>query len=256
MQFAAVKSAYDTLVDMEKREIYNKLGEAALRSKRMLGSTELFVEMGIYYIISALLTYFLTLGNKNENARIWALFVLIAMFALEITTTGVSERHGGLDLPPWVLPNMTQREIVQMFHTLYPLFMNGCRLVSSAIFVDLEKQTRAMIVQLLGTQNLICIQLKHIEHKIGELKSNNSSGRGEENSFSTPRLDTIATRLVEIGAEKNITKNGVNNAAAALEMVTPAEKGHFSIPFPSFWILIFLYSVFYYFTRGSITLLL
>ncbi len=245
-----VKSAYDILIDMEKRETYNKLGAAAfssIRSSRKLDSNDHFLEIGIYYFVNGVLTYLLTLGKQHASARTYSFCALVVMLLLEIMLIGLSKHSGGLDLPSWLMPQMTEYEIVQMFHRVFPVFMNGCRLVSKAIFVDIEKQTRAILVQLLGAQQMMCIQLKSIETEIVKLRCNNSSVGGGESSSSTSGYHTVTNKLLEIGIQKARMQDGIINKAT--REISSSEKRRFSIPFPTFWLLITAYSVYYYFTQ-------
>ncbi len=242
-------------MDKEHREIYNKLGEGAIKSNRVFNEMEQTFEMGLYYAVNAALTYLMTIGRKNENARTWTCCALILMFVIEALLTLGGLNDGLSDLPSWFLPQWTQYEIVQVMHSLYPAFMNGCRLVSSAIFVDIEAQTRSMLVQLLLGHNMLLAQLRIIEVGIGKLRNNGlHEGRKsgvimEDNSSysssSTPNFENVTTKLMKMEKQRNLNISGIDKLIGE---ISDSNKSRYSIPFPAFWAILAVYAAFFYFT--------
>lgn len=41
-----------------------------------------------------------------------------------------------VQLPPWLLPQNTPHEVVSTMHRLFPAFMNGCRCITGAFYMD------------------------------------------------------------------------------------------------------------------------
>ncbi len=247
-----MKAAYDVLMDMENREIYNKLGEGAIKHDTGFNEMDQTFAMGIYYVVNAALTYLTTIGKKYENARTWTCCALILMFAIEVALV-LGGLNGLPDLPSWFLPQWTQYEIVQTMHSLYPAFMNGCRLVSSSIFVDIEAQTRSMLVQLLQGHNMLLTQLRNVEVGIGKLRNNgvhkerNSGVIMEDTSPSSSILhfENVTTKLMEMEKQKIFNKSGIDKLIGE---ISDSNKSRYSIPFPIFWVLLAIYAAFFYFT--------
>ncbi len=247
-----MKAAYDVLIDTEKRKIYNKLGAGAVKSQAVFDEMNQFFVIGIYYLINASLTYLVTIGRRNEKARTWTFCGLIFMFAAELALT-LGGVDGLPDLPSWVLPTLPHYGIVQIMHSIYPAFLNGCRLVSSAIFVDIEAQIRVVLVQLLNGHSMLTLQLRTIEMEIGKLRNNGThverrSGGVKINdvsSSSTPNFDSVTSKLLEIETEETFKKS---NANKLIGDISTSDKSRFSIPFSKFWVFLALYAAYYYFT--------
>ncbi len=248
-----MKAAYDVLIDTEQREIYNKLGAGAVKSQAVFNEMDQFFVIGIYYLINASLTYLVTIGRRNEKARTWTFCGLIFMFAAELALTLGGVDSGLPDLPSWVLPTLPHYDIVQIMHSIYPAFLNGCRLVSSAIFVDIEVQIRAMLVQLLKGHSMLILQLRTIEMEIGKLRNNGThverrSGGvkiDDVSSSSTPNFDSVTSKLLEIEREDFFKKSDVNKLIGD---ISTSDKSRFSIPFSNFWVFLALYAAYFYFT--------
>ncbi len=253
-----MKAAYDVLMDRRNRLIYNKLGTDGLEAKRTLDDeSQLLMDMGIYYVLSGALSYLLTIGKCYDNARTWAMCGLILMLVVEVLLILTPDKtEGGFDLLSWVLPQLTERELVLILHSLYPPFMNGCRLVSNVLFFDINKMITDTLVQLSVTNKAMWIQLKNIEIAIGKLKNNkniptNVEGRGSgagENSSSTSNHDSVASKLMQIEEMKFLELCGMGEKTQ--QTSSPPTKIHFSFPFSIFWIILAVYSAFYYVTQS------
>lgn len=142
-EFATVKNAYDVLIDMDKREIYNRFGPEKAESKAVIDEYRVLLEVAIFYAAWGIMTWMLTLGKHNANARQWTFTGMIAMLVVEVMLL-LKE----LTLPAWFLPAMTEHEFIQLGHQLFPAFLNGCRCIGAYLFVDLDGHTRALLVAL------------------------------------------------------------------------------------------------------------
>jgi len=49
-EFDTVKQAYDVLMDMELRDVYNKFGADGIQSNKRFDENQFFIELGIFYI--------------------------------------------------------------------------------------------------------------------------------------------------------------------------------------------------------------
>ena len=64
-EFDAVKQAYDVLMDMEFREVYNKFGKEGIKNNKRYDETQFLLETAIYYVSYGMMAFMLTLGKKS-----------------------------------------------------------------------------------------------------------------------------------------------------------------------------------------------
>ena len=67
-KFDRVKKAYDVLMDMEFREVYNKFGQEGINSNKRFDETTFFMELGVFYVTWGIMSYVLTLGKRSGLA--------------------------------------------------------------------------------------------------------------------------------------------------------------------------------------------
>jgi len=158
-QFDAIKQAYDVLMDMEFREVYNKFGKEGIDSNKRFEETQFFMELGIFYITWGMLAFMLTLGKNSGDARQWTFTGLVVMLVLEITVM----TSQGNPIPDWLFPQSTEYEAVFLLHTLFPAFMNGCRSLGAYLFVDLDAQTRRLLLALQEQNKDILLVLRDVQ---------------------------------------------------------------------------------------------
>jgi curved DNA-binding protein CbpA len=158
-QFDAIKQAYDVLMDMEFREVYNKFGKEGIDSNKRFEETQFFMELGIFYITWGMLAFMLTLGKNSGDARQWTFTGLVVMLVLEITVM----TSQGNPIPDWLFPQSTEYEAVFLLHTLFPAFMNGCRSLGAYLYVDLDAQTRRLLLALQEQNKDILLVLRDVQ---------------------------------------------------------------------------------------------
>ncbi len=173
-EFDAVKQAYDVLMDMELREVYNKFGEDGIKANKRFDESQFFMELGVFYITWGMLAYVLTLGKKSGDARQWIFTGLIVMLVVEITIM-TSQTN---PLPSSLFPTWTEHECVWLLHTLFPAFMNGCRSLGSYLFVDLDKQARQLLLALQEQNKDILLVLRDVQICVQSIQANGGGGNG------------------------------------------------------------------------------
>ncbi len=173
-EFDAVKQAYDVLMDMELREVYNKFGDDGIKSNKRFDESQFFMELGVFYITWGMLAYVLTLGKKSGDARQWIFTGLIVMLVVEITIM-TSQTN---PLPSSMFPTWTEHECVWLLHTLFPAFMNGCRSLGSYLFVDLDKQARQLLLALQEQNKDILLVLRDVQICVQSIQANGAGGNG------------------------------------------------------------------------------
>jgi len=158
-QFDAVKQSYDVLMDMELREVYNKFGREGIKQNKRFDETRFLLEVAIFYVSYGMVAFMLTLGKRNSEARNWTFTGLLAMMVVEVAIMTSASNP----LPTWLFPQMTEHDVVWLLHSLYPAFMNGCRSLGSYLYVDLDAQTRHLLLALQEQNKDVLLVLRDIQ---------------------------------------------------------------------------------------------
>jgi len=233
-EFNTVKTAYDVLIDMEMREIYNKFGKEGLETKQHLDEYQMLLQIGIFYATWGMLSYVLTLGKSSQNARSWIFTGEIVMLIAEVS---LMLQKGAM--PTWFLPKFTEAEMVWLMHTLFPAFMNGCRCLGGFLYVDLEEQTRTLLLALQEQNKDVLMVLRDIQISIQSgAKATASAGP------QSPVIRATATgKLREL--EERLQRNGqlgLDPAKVAAQIKETGKSNSTSY----FWWILGAYIVFYY----------
>lgn len=212
-EFDAVKQAYDVLMDMEFREVYNKFGSDGINANKRFDETTFFMELGIFYLTWGMMAYVLTLGKKSGDARQWTFTGLIIMLVLEISIM-TSQTN---PLPSNLFPTWTEYEAVWLLHTLFPAFMNGCRSLGSYLYVDLEKQTRQLLLALQEQNKDILLVLRDVQICTQSIQANGVAAGGAPRvagaPTATPLMGATPTGKIRELQERLQASNTQVNAA-------------------------------------------
>lgn len=176
-KFDRVKKAYDILMDIEYREVYNKFGQEGINSNKRFEETQFFIELGVFYVTWGIMAYVLTLGKRSGIARQWTFTGLIVMLVLEISV--MTSR--GNPFPSWFMPQNTEHEAVWLTHSLFPAFMNGCRSIGGYLYVDLEAQTRHLLLALQEQNKDILLVLRDVQIGVQNVQAMGGGGGGGAN---------------------------------------------------------------------------
>jgi hypothetical protein len=229
--FAALKNAYDVLMDMDAREVYDRFGPEKLKQNiAVIDEYKVLIECAIFYAAWGIMTWMLTLGKHNGNARQWVFTGMIAMLVVEVMLL-LKE----LALPGWCLPSMTEHELIQLGHNLFPAFLNGCRCLGAYVFVDLDGHQRALLGALHAQNKEILRALRDIQQSVN---------RGGHTGAQTPMSVGDAMRNLEAELEGKDIKH-------------PSEVNIFDDGFPkkksntNLYLMIGGYIVLYYVFAGN-----
>lgn len=173
-KFDRVKKAYDVLMDMEYREVYNKFGQDGINSNKRFDETQFFIELGVFYITWGIMAYVLTLGKRSGLARQWTFTGLIVMLVMEISV--MTSR--GNPFPSWFMPQNTEHEAIWLMHSLFPAFMNGCRSIGGYLYVDLEAQTRQLLLALQEQNKDVLLVLRDVQIGVQNIQATGGGGGG------------------------------------------------------------------------------
>lgn len=205
-QFDKLKQAYDILMDMELREVYNKFGEPGIKSNKRFDESQFFIELGVFYITWGMMSFVLTLGKKSGDARQWIFTGLIVMLVAEIAVMTSQQNP----LPASLFPTFTEYEVVWLLHALFPAFMNGCRSMGSYLYVDLDAQGRALLLALQEQNKDILLVLRDVQITVQNIQAHGVRGGGNVN------------RLEETGP--NNSSETSNRVGGPISRATPTGK--------------------------------
>lgn len=77
-QFHRVKSAFDVLVNLDKRKEYNRLGDFGvnLSAQAVIDHRYLIVQLLVYYVSSGIFAFLMTFSEPNGDAMSYSFFIL------------------------------------------------------------------------------------------------------------------------------------------------------------------------------------
>lgn len=173
-QFDAVKQAYDVLMDLELRQVYNKFGKEGVDKNKRFDETQFFIELGVFYLTWGMMAFMLTLGKKSGDARQWTFTGLVVMLVVEIALMTAESNP----IPAWLFPQSTEYEAVWLMHSLFPAFMNGCRSLGAFLYVDLDAQARQLLLALQEQNKDILLVLRDVQIGVQSIQANGGGGGG------------------------------------------------------------------------------
>ncbi|GAX09457.1 DnaJ homolog subfamily C member 10 [Fistulifera solaris] len=218
-QFDAVKQAYDVLMDMELREVYNKFGHEGIQQNKRYSETQFLMEIAVFYVSYGVMAFLLTMGKKSGEARNWTFTGLLAMLVLEVAVMSSQ----GNPLPEYLFPTLTECEIVWLLHSLFPAFMNGCRSLGAYLFVDLDAQTRQLLLALQEQNKDILLVLREVQIGVQTIQTH-GAGR---NSTSGAVVTTDMPRATPTGKIRELQERlqASNSSVAQAVQNLKADKG-------------------------------
>jgi curved DNA-binding protein CbpA len=208
-QFDALKHAYDVLMDMELREVYDKFGAPGIKANKRYNENQFLLEAAIYYVSYGMLAFVLTWGKKSGEARNWTFTGLMAMFVIEVAVMTSKTNP----IPDWLAPRLTEYDAVWLLHSLFPAFMNGCRSLGAYLYVDLELQTRQFLLALNEQNKDLLLVLREIQIGVQTIQLHGGGG----SSRGGAALSTATSSAVTAGG-------GIASAGPGIPRATPTGK--------------------------------
>jgi hypothetical protein len=209
-QFDRVKQAYDVLMDLELREVYNKFGKEGIAQNKRFNETQFLMEVGIFYVSWAIMAFLLTMGKKSGEARNWTLTGLIVIMVLEVVIMTSQQNP----IPTWAFPTLTENDVIKLMHSLFPAFMNGCRTLGAFLYVDLDAQLRQLLLALQDQNKDILLVLREVQIGVQTIQTTGGGGGGGVG----PRLAAPTTGNLPVEG------GGSSSSASAMPRATPTGK--------------------------------
>lgn len=180
-QFDRVKQAYDVLMDLELREVYNKFGKEGITANKRFNENQFLMEVAVFYVSWAIMAFMLTMGKKSGSAREWVFTGLIAMLVVEVVVMTSQQNP----IPSSIFPTLTEADLVRIMHSLFPAFMNGCRSMGSYLYVDLDAQLRHLLLALQEQNKDVLMVLRDVQIGVQTIQATGGGGGG-------PRINSTA----------------------------------------------------------------
>jgi len=171
-EFDRVKQAYDVLMDLELRDVYNKFGKEGVANNKRYSETQFLIEVAIFYVSWAVMAFLLTMGKKSGQARDWTFTGMIVMLVVEVVVM-TSQTN---PIPSWLFPTVTEYDLVRIMHSIFPAFMNGCRSLGSFLFVDVDEQLRQFLLALQEQNKDILLVLRDVQIGVQNIHSQAGGG--------------------------------------------------------------------------------
>jgi hypothetical protein len=173
-QFDRVKQAYDVLMDLELREVYNKFGKEGITANKRFNESQFLMEVAVFYVSWAIMAFMLTMGKKSGSAREWVFTGLIAMLVLEVVVMTSQQNP----IPASIFPTLTEADLVRIMHSLFPAFMNGCRSMGAYLYVDLDAQLRLLLLALQEQNKDVLMVLRDVQIGVQTIQATGGGGGG------------------------------------------------------------------------------
>jgi len=195
-EFDRVKQAYDVLMDLELRDVYNKFGKEGVANDKRYSETQFLIEVAIFYVSWAVMAFLLTMGKKSGQARDWTFTGMIVMLVVEVVVM-TSQTN---TIPTWLLPTVTEHDLVRVMHSLFPAFMNGCRSLGAFLFVDVDMQLRQFLLALQEQNKDILLVLRDVQIGVQHIQAQGGvSGGGPRLAAPAGSQSTINIPVVTEG---------------------------------------------------------
>lgn len=203
--FNLVKDAYDVLTDPDTRDKWERYGPEKIKGAAVIEETQIFFEMLLFYAGWGMLAFVLTLGKNAGEARSWIFSGQLLMFVVELYL----KLEPASVMPDWLLPSMTKFELVSLFHSLFPAYMNGCRCIGNVVHVDYDERNRKLFSALEEQNKDVLGALRDIQVSMSNLQQQKGS-----NASATPLRITATGKLREL-EEKLRSAGPVSEVAEA-----------------------------------------
>ena len=182
-QFDRVKQAYDVLMDLELREVYNKFGKEGIAANKRFSENQFLMEVAVFYVSWAVMAFLLTMGKKSGSAREWIFTGLIVMLVVEVVVMTSQSNP----VPTWMFPTLTEADLIRILHSIFPAFMNGCRSMGTYLYVDMDAQLRQLLLALQEQNKDILMVLRDVQIGVQTIQVTGGGG-GSHRMTSTADL--------------------------------------------------------------------
>ena len=157
------------------------------------------------------MAFMITLGEKKSSARNWIYTGLLCMLVVEVVIMSSTPNP----IPIWLLPQFTEYEFIWLLHSLFPAFMNGCRSIAGYLYVDIEEQTRQLLLALHEQNKDILLVLRDVQINVQTIQLHGGGGGGGNSIHSTAHARVVTDENTPVGlsSTSGLTHRGVHIGA-------------------------------------------
>ena len=105
-----------------------------------------------------------------------------------------------IELPAWFLPYYTPYEMIATAHRLFPAYMNACRCVTGAFYVDKRKKRVEVLEQVSAVTREVSLKTSELIRSFQELGM----------KTTTETLEVLSEGLELVGDENGVVGSGNN----------------------------------------------
>lgn len=209
---------FQVLLDSSLRDKYNRFGPDRLQQRVAATEAQLGLDAATFYVLSAVFSFFFTYDKSLKAARVYTFTGLVLLFVLEFQM-----RFGGFDFFVALLPRTPIFEKILLLHTLFPSFLNGCRIISLASFVDVELEMRTGLFMVVNQNRDLFAMLTFIAHELRKLDRDRSN-RGSATSAAAGSIAASASAASAAGTgASSAAAGGSGSSSAADDLVLSPE---------------------------------
>ena len=190
--FLALKHAYDTLSDTQKRDLYDKFGKPGLEFDGS-DTTKLFTGLGFFYVMWLALAYLLTRRKSFNRAQTWSFTGLMAMGIFEYQACILS-----FDFLQDQLPQLAMFEKIELLHRIYPVYLMGGRCVAWLLYEDLDAHAFVMLQQLHW-------KVDRLRERLAVMAEEKSGAGAEKSSTAAAIAASSLPQVPKLGPDGAIT---------------------------------------------------
>mmetsp|Transcript_28388 Transcript_28388/g.76489 ORF Transcript_28388/g.76489 Transcript_28388/m.76489 type:complete len:386 (+) Transcript_28388:56-1213(+) len=195
-KFTKMRGAYEVLNDTRLRDIYNKFGEWGLEEDKTNATGGFYAGMAVFYVIWVVLSFMLTMGKSNSQARVWVYMGLVLLAVFEYQTRIMSE-----DYLSSLFPYFTVCEKIEVLHKLFPPFMHGAKMIGQVIYVDPEVYNKALIESLHEKVNQLAVMVRTCQLELEGLRASGGAKGGGGSTSAAVAAAGTSSKAAEAHAE-------------------------------------------------------
>jgi curved DNA-binding protein CbpA len=181
--FSKVRTAYETLTNQDKAREYNRLGEYGVEmlAQTVIDHKFLLLQIVVYYVSSLVFGFLMTFSEPTGDAFRYTCLGMAVMAIVEMLLV-VQD----VPLPAWCLPFHTAHDVVRTMHQLFPAYMNACRCLTAALYVDRKDRQVALLTKVQQESNQLvanCTKLLRVSEQFAtsQRDKRRQKNAGDEN---------------------------------------------------------------------------
>ena len=163
------------------------------------------------------------------------------MLVIEVTIMTSSSNP----IPTWLFPTLTEHDVVWLLHNLFPAFMNGCRSLGAYLFVDLDGQTRQLLLALQDQNKDILLVLRDIQIGVQHVQVHGGGGprlAGDVPAGAPVARATPTGKIKELQSRLQSSNTNVAQAVQQLKTENKSSNMNFYLMILGYIVISYLFN--------------